>query len=208
MINKDTIIYGSFSNNPGNNGNTFFNEKFRELNINAIYKSFYSDDIEKSIEAAKTLKFGGFAVSMPFKKKIIRFIDIFDESVTNTGSVNTVKIVDGKLLGFNTDYIGIVRYFENIDFESIYILGNGGMASAAKYAFNIMYKKYDIITRENWRDIKQLKDCIVFNCTPVSNIEIDSSCLLVDAIPTTVSGKIIAEYQSKEQLKIYLKNEP
>ena len=66
----------------------------------------------------------------------------------------------------------------------------------------------DIITRENWRDIKQLKDCIVFNCTPVSNIEIDSSCLLVDAIPTTVSGKIIAEYQSKEQLKIYLKNEP
>ena len=55
MINKDTKIYGSFSSTPGNNGCLFFNEKFNEDKINAIYKSFYSNDIKKSIEAAKTL---------------------------------------------------------------------------------------------------------------------------------------------------------
>ena len=47
IINKDTKIYGSFSSNPGNNGCTFFNNKFQENNINAIYKSFYSDNIKK-----------------------------------------------------------------------------------------------------------------------------------------------------------------
>ena len=66
MINKDTKIYGSFSSSPGNNGCEFFNKEFEDRNINAIYKSFYSDDIKKSIEAVKTLSISGFAVSMPF----------------------------------------------------------------------------------------------------------------------------------------------
>ena len=66
MINKDTKIYGSFSNNPGNNGCKFFNSKFRENNINAIYKSFYSNNIKDSINAVKTLGIRGCAISMPF----------------------------------------------------------------------------------------------------------------------------------------------
>ena len=45
MINKETKIYCSFSSNPGNNGCIFFNSEFKELNMNAIYKSFYSDII-------------------------------------------------------------------------------------------------------------------------------------------------------------------
>ena len=53
MINKETEIYCSFSSNPGNNGCIFFNSEFKELNMNAIYKSFYSDDIKKSIKILK-----------------------------------------------------------------------------------------------------------------------------------------------------------
>ena len=45
MINKDTEIYCSFSSNPGNNGCVFFNKVFKKKNIDAIYKSFYSNDI-------------------------------------------------------------------------------------------------------------------------------------------------------------------
>ena len=44
MIDKDTKIYGSFSNNPGNNGCKFFNAQFKKEGINAIYKSFYSNN--------------------------------------------------------------------------------------------------------------------------------------------------------------------
>ena len=39
LINKDTKIYCSFSSNPGNNGCIYFNTKFQQNNINAIYKS-------------------------------------------------------------------------------------------------------------------------------------------------------------------------
>ena len=49
LINKDTEIYCSFSSNPGNNGCNFFNDKFVSNNINAIYKSFYSEDIDNNL---------------------------------------------------------------------------------------------------------------------------------------------------------------
>ena len=74
-VNKDTLLYGSFSSNPGNNGNIFFNEAFEKYNINAIYKSFYSTDIEKLIISVKHLNFSGFALSMPLKIDIIKYLD-------------------------------------------------------------------------------------------------------------------------------------
>ena len=74
-INKDTKIYCSFSSNPGNNGCKYFNNLFERKNINAIYKSFYSDNIQKSIEAVKTLNISGFAVSMPFKTQVLKYVD-------------------------------------------------------------------------------------------------------------------------------------
>ena len=49
MINKDTKLYGSFSDKPGNNGCMFFNKGFKKHKIDAIYKSFYSTDIKKTI---------------------------------------------------------------------------------------------------------------------------------------------------------------
>ena len=98
MINKDTKIYGSFSNNPGNNGCSFFNKKFKENNINAIYKSFYSDDIKKSVDAVKTLDIKGFAVSMPFKVEIIKYLDKKDKTVDIIGACNTVINNKGKLI--------------------------------------------------------------------------------------------------------------
>jgi shikimate 5-dehydrogenase len=75
LINKNTKIYCSFSSNPGNNGCVFFNKKFQENNIDAIYKSFYSDNIKKSVEAVKTLGISGFAISMPFKTEILKHVD-------------------------------------------------------------------------------------------------------------------------------------
>ena len=33
MINKDTLVFGSFSKNPGNNGTVFFNSKFEDYDF-------------------------------------------------------------------------------------------------------------------------------------------------------------------------------
>ena len=202
QINKDTKIFCSFSKTPGNNGCFFFNEKFKENKLNAIYKSFYSDDIVKSINAVKALDICGFAVSMPFKKEIIKYVDEVDEVVKKIGSCNTVINSKGYLKAFNTDWIGVKKFF--LQFETlpskIVIAGNGGFSNAAQYAFQQMKISYAIVKRDNWHELDNTSN-LIFNATPVQI----SNKNLIDARPSTKHGKIIAMLQAEEQFKLYTK---
>ena len=201
-IDKYTKIYCSFSTNPGNNGCLFFNKKFKNDNINAIYKSFYSDNIIKSVEAVKTLKISGFAVSMPYKIEILNYVDEIDEICETIGSCNTVINKEGKLKAYNTDWIGIRDYFINSEIpESILIAGNGGFSRAAQYTFKKLKIPFEIITRKNWIELKTSKQKI-FNATPV---DIENKINLIDARPNEKDGKIIAKFQAEEQYKLYTK---
>ena len=211
MINKDTKLYGSFSNNPGNNGCIFFNNAFAEHNINAIYKSFYSTDAEKLIISVKHLNFSGFALSMPLKINIMKYLDNVDSAALEIGAVNTVISNNGILTGYNTDWIGVKKFFELVipSDNHITILGNGGFSKAVQYACEKLNKTYDIITRENWNKIPELNG-VIFNATP-ENIETkvrqinsdDTFRETIDGRPFSETGKIIAEYQAKEQFLLY-----
>ena len=200
MINKETEIYCSFSSNPGNNGCIFFNSEFKELNMNAIYKSFYSDDIEKSIEAVKSLDIKGFALSMPFKIEALDYVDEVEDSARKIGSINTVVNKDGYLKGYNTDWVGVKEYFEIRWFDSIYIIGNGGFSKAVQYACSVTEIEFSLITRKNWELISELSDKVLFTTTPV---DIKTDNFLIDGRPHTDTGREIALYQAKEQFKIY-----
>ena len=200
-INKETVIYGSFSLNAGNNGNIFFKKLFNYYNINAIYKSFSINNIKDAVNAAKCLNFGGFAISMPFKKEVIKCVDNISEEVKEIGACNTVVNREGKLVAHNTDYLGVKSIISN--YNDIIILGNGGMAFAAKYAAEKLNINYDIIKRDNWDDIKKLKDKIILNCTPVNKIEMDKSNIFLDCLVNTDSGKMIYKIQAREQFYLY-----
>ena len=202
LIDKDTKIFCSFSINPGNNGCVFFNEKFKQNNVNALYKSFFSDNIKKSVEAVKTLGISGFAVSMPFKIEILNYVDQVDEIAQTIGSCNTVINKEGKLIAYNTDWIGIKNYLLQAKIpSSVLLAGNGGFSRAAQFTFNKMKIPFDIITRKNWSDL-QNSDRTIFNATP---IKIDNKNNLIDARPTEYEGKIIARLQAEEQFKLYTK---
>ena len=210
MINKDTIIYGSFSLNAGNNGNIFFNKYFQKYNVNAIYKSFSVKNIEDAVKSAKCLNFGGFAVSMPFKRKVINFLDEITEPVKITNACNTIINKDGKLIGYNTDYLAIKEQLTflqkisaNHNVGDLVILGDGGMASSAKYAADLLNIEYQNIKRENWNTIKKLQNKVILNCTPVTNIDYDISNVFLDFVPTTEMGKRIHNILAKEQFYLY-----
>ena len=198
-INKNTKIYGSFSSNPGNNGCTFFNNKFKENNIDAIYKSFYSENIEETIQATKHLGFSGFALSMPLKIKILEFLDECDPSVLEIGACNTVSVKNNKLYGYNTDWIGVKNYFLDA-IDKLTILGDGGFSKAVQYTCKVKNIPFKVITRKDWGNVYDL-DGYVFNATP---IDIITKGILIDGRPFTESGKEIARLQAEEQYKIYI----
>lgn len=203
-INKDTKIFASFSLKAGNNGCLFFNKKFNQNKLNAIYKSFSVKSIKDAVEAAKTLSFSGFAVSMPFKTEILKNVDEISEEAKEIGAANTVIIINNKLIAYNTDYIAIQETLRNIT-KDIIIIGNGGFSKAAQYACKNLKRNYVIIDRNNWNVLKDLKNCIVINCTPVENIKFNKSqkITFIDGVPHTKSGKKLAKIQAEHQFNIY-----
>lgn len=203
MIDKDTKLYCSFSFNPGNNGCNFFNKAFKEKNINAIYKSFYSNNIKKSIDAVKALNISGFAVSMPFKIDTLKYVDEVSDEVNKIGSCNTVVNNQGHLIAYNTDFYGVKNYIQNLEnkIDFLYILGNGGFSKSIQYTCKLLRLDYEVIDRQTWNKLNTLKNKWIFNATPIDVDIIDNN--VIDGRPFTTEGKIISLNQSVRQFEIY-----
>ena len=202
QINKDTKLYGSFSESPGNNGCIFFNNAFVKYNINAIYKSFYSDNIKQTIQSVKHLAFSGFALSMPHKISVIKYLDGLDNIAEKIGSVNTVLISNDKLIGYNTDYYGVLSLFDFINVgKKINIIGNGGFSKAIQYACKTAKIEYKIIKRKDTTKMFNTIDEVFINATPA--VFASAYNKVIDLRPHTYYGKMVAEFQAKHQFKLY-----
>ena len=203
MINKDTQIYCSFAKKAGNVGCKLFNSAFNYYGIDAIYKSFSVNNIEDAVNVVKTLNIKGFAVTMPFKVKVIKYLDETDSSVLCIGAVNTVINDNGYLIGYNTDYLAAKEVLDECLGVDLYILGTGGYSRAVRQAAEELGYKPNIISRNNWDDIKDIRDSIIYNCTPLENIKVHDSNDFIDCIVSTETGKRLSWIQAYHQFKLY-----
>lgn len=136
FITKDTVLYVSLAERPGNTGTIWFNKMFTQKNINAIYKAFQVDrgDFDKAFDGVKSLKVGGGAISMPFKKRAYEMVDEVQGVAKKIGTINTFKREpSGKLTGFNTDYRAALSAIPEKT-NSVALLGAGGVAAAVALA--------------------------------------------------------------------------
>ena len=205
-INKDTEIYCSFAKKAGNTGCQMMNTAFHYYRLNKIYKSFSVNDIEDAVNSVKTLNIKGFAITMPYKEKIIDCVDKLSDEVIAIGAANTVINDNGYLIAYNTDYLAAKQKLKEIKPAEIYILGNGGYAKAVKYVCSgrgQLYIPNHTITRENWSEISELQNTCIYNCTPVKNIKYHSSNMFIDCIVTTETGRELANMQASHQFKLY-----
>lgn len=86
----------------------YFSEKFEQEGIKNHRYSLYPlesiDDLPLLLEADKDLR--GLNVTIPYKEDVPAFLDEIDAEAAAVGAVNTIKITEGKLKGFNTDVYG------------------------------------------------------------------------------------------------------
>jgi shikimate dehydrogenase len=159
----------------------FFEKKFKEESIkNCIYKIFDIDDIsfmKNYIIHNNNIK--GLNVTIPYKEKIIEIIDDISENILHIGSVNTLKIINYKIIGYNTDVIGFEKsFFSNNAWKNkkALILGSGGASKAVSYILknhNIEFiiisrngsNKYYTYTQINDEIMNEYK--IIINTTPL-----------------------------------------
>jgi shikimate dehydrogenase len=110
---------------------------------------------------------------MPCKSSVIPLLDKVDELVTQFNSCNTVVNIDGKYIGYNTDYYGAIHVLKTVpDYGPINILGNGAMGNMFK---KILGSRATVYSRSlgNWYQIQSLIGTVI-NCTSLGTSTKDS----------------------------------
>jgi len=138
VVNGKTALFGLLGDPVEHTKSPFIhNTLFNQFNINAIYVPILVNKgcLENAVNGLKAQNFIGFNVTVPYKKDIIKYLDDISNDALLMGAVNTVKNVNGKLKGYNTDAEGFVRDFKdgfNTNFKGkrVLILGAGGTARA------------------------------------------------------------------------------
>lgn len=203
-INSNTELYCSFAKSAGNTGCQMMNTAFYYYGLNKIYKSFSVDDIQAAVDAVRALDIKGFAITMPYKIEVLSFLDKLSDEVSEIGACNTVLNEDGVLTGYNTDVFAAQTMLVRCDTNKpLIVLGNGGYSKAVQYAAKKMGIKSSVVTRKNWNIIPQIKDSLVYNCTPVENIKVPEKNKFIDCLVKTETGRELAKLQASYQFKLY-----
>jgi shikimate dehydrogenase len=133
----------------------FFNKKFQNLGINAIYKAFSISNItELKIVISENPHLEGLNVTIPYKESVLPFLNQIDSNAKAIGAVNCIKITRKNnlpfLIGYNTDYIGFEMSFVPLlksHHQKAIILGNGGAAKAISYVLSKLNIPFIFIVR-------------------------------------------------------------
>lgn len=111
------------------------NLAYELTDTNAVYLAWdiAGEDLKSTISQIRHLDMLGANISMPYKQKVLPFLDKVDDLALTIGSVNTIVQKDGKLKGYNTDGLGFFRSLPNdfsIQGKNLVLLGAGGAALA------------------------------------------------------------------------------
>lgn len=127
----------------------YFTEKFIRENIPSVeYDSYPLDDISGllSLLGSQPL-LAGLNVTIPYKEKVIPYLDELSDEVKQIGACNCISINGGRLTGYNTDVIGFEKSLKKKlkpHHKRALVLGTGGAAKAVYYVLeknNIPYLK-------------------------------------------------------------------
>lgn len=162
----------------------YFNEKFQDEGIDAVYQNFEIPSIDVLPEILDTNpELKGLNVTIPYKEKVISYLDQVSPEARAIGAVNVIRVTHkGKgvmLKGFNSDVIGFTKSIEPI-LEAFHkkalVLGTGGASKAIVYGLKSLgiepvlvsrFKRpgtiqYESITADVVREYN-----VIVNCTPV-----------------------------------------
>lgn len=163
---------------------SFFNEKFSNENIDAEYINFEIpriEDIMEIIASNKTLR--GLNVTIPYKEKVISYLDELSPDARTIGAVNVIRVdrsnpANVRLIGYNSDVIGFTQSIEPLlekHHNKALILGTGGASKAIRHGLQQLGLETMLVSRRELEGTVMYKDItpdvlneytVIVNCTP------------------------------------------
>ncbi|MBR2103026.1 MAG: shikimate dehydrogenase [Prevotella sp.] len=172
---------------------SYFNEKFQNENIDAEYLNFDIPSIDGLFEVlALNPELKGLNVTIPYKEKVLSFLDSISPEARAIGAVNVIRVdhkgSDVRLKGFNSDVIGFTKSIEPMlekCHKKALILGTGGASKAVDFGlrsigletvFVSRYERpgtiqYGSVTAEVVKEYN-----VIVNCTPVGMFPRTDQC--------------------------------
>lgn len=144
------------------------NAGFKKLRIDKQFiflsAEVKSENLKIAVDGIRGLGISGVSVTMPHKREVMKYLDKVDNDAQKIGAVNTIVNLDGKLIGYNTDWIGAITALEKktkIKEKKVAVIGAGGAARAIVYGLNKNGASVKIFNRSQ-ESVKQLAH--EFNC--------------------------------------------
>lgn len=162
----------------------YFNQKFEDEGIDAIYENFEISTIDllpEVINSNPELK--GLNVTIPYKQQVIPYLDTVSPEARAIGAINVIKVVhhggNTILKGYNSDVIGFTRSIEPMlekYHKKALILGTGGASKAVDFGLRSLGLETVFVSRSEKNNTIQYKDItaetvreynVIVNCTPI-----------------------------------------
>jgi shikimate dehydrogenase len=168
------------------------NAAFRHLGINAVYVAFPVTDLFQAVAGLRGLGIGGVSVTIPFKEEIIPLLDVLEPRADEIGAVNTVLHRDGRLWGYNTDWLGAVAALAakiSLKGRHVLILGAGGASRAI--AFGVLHEGGKVtLTDLDAARAENLARDLGAEAMPLEAVDRCPASILVNATPVGMMPEV------------------
>ena len=198
IIDQHTALYGVVGYPLGHSlSPAMHNGVFLKTGLNAVYLAFETKDIDGCLQGIKALGIRGMSVTIPHKSVIIPLLDEVDDLAKRIGAVNTIVNSENRLVGYNTDALGVLKALEDkieLSGRNCLIIGAGGAARAVGFIMkennvdlcitNRSYDKGEALARSLGCPFVPLKDMgdihadLLIQTTPVGMYPHDDQCIV------------------------------
>ena len=162
---------------------SYFNQKFSDENMDAVYENYEIANIDSLLEIIESNpELRGLNVTIPYKEKVISYLDNISPEARAIGAVNVIKVEhqggETTLKGYNSDVIGFTQsihpQLENYHKKAL-ILGTGGASKAIDFGLKSLGLETVFVSRYERPGTIQYSDVtpdivkeynVIVNCTP------------------------------------------
>ena len=137
---------------------------FNQNKIDSVYekKELNEKELPDIVKNIRDGEISGINVTVPFKQKIIPFLDKLSKLSKKTQSVNTIYLRDNEVIGDNTDVYGFVKSIKDTGIELkdkvALIVGAGGVVPSIICALQELLLKKIYLTNRTFKKAEQLKE--------------------------------------------------
>ncbi|KAK7319617.1 hypothetical protein RJT34_04340 [Clitoria ternatea] len=223
QIGPATKVYGIIGKPVGHSKSPLlYNEAFKSAGVDGVYVFLLVDDLANFLKTYSSTDFVGFSVTIPHKEAALKCCDEVDPVAKSIGAVNCVirRPTDGKLIGYNTDYVGAISAIEDglrgkhngssiavspLAGKLFAVIGAGGAGKALAYGAKEKGARVVIVNRtyDRARELAEVVGGDAVAISDLDNYHPEDGMILANTTSIGMQPKVDETPISKHALKHY-----